>query len=122
MTSDEPTDPEPERPDHPLDEVRDRRLVERHRHPLQPPAPLDPHPVGAVDHHLGDRRVGQQRLERAEAADPRRHPGHDGRHVGVLQHDHRRLERFFRAGEDEGLDVAVDDRGDGLHLLQPLDA
>ena len=34
---------------------------------LQPPAPLDPHRADAVDEHLVDLRVAQQRLERPEA-------------------------------------------------------
>ena len=44
---------------HLLDEVLDGGRVEDDRHPLEAPAPLDPHPARAVDHDLGDVGVGQ---------------------------------------------------------------
>ena len=33
----------------------------------EPALPLDPHPAGPVDHHLGDGGVGEQRLDRPQA-------------------------------------------------------
>ena len=47
-----------------------RRRVDRRTRPASMrPVALDEHAVGAVHHDLGDRRIGEQRFERAEAAD-----------------------------------------------------
>ena len=44
-------------------------VVERERHRSSRPARSTKHPTGAVDHDLGDRRVGEERFERAEPGD-----------------------------------------------------
>ena len=46
--------------------------VEVERDRLEPPVALDVGAAGAVDHHLGDRRIGEQWLERTEPRRPRR--------------------------------------------------
>ena len=59
------------------------------------PRPLDPHHSGAVDHHLVDLGIGEQRLERAEAERALGdHVRQLGAHVLVQQ---RRLEVHQRA-------------------------
>ena len=55
----------------------------------QPPGTLDPDVAGSVHHHLGDRRVGQQRLERPQPARPGQDPGHHL--LGVGGREQRRL-------------------------------
>ncbi len=75
--------------------------------PVDLAAPLDIDVVGAVDHDLGDRRVGEQRFERSEARDVVDHlldqagPLVAGDRVGALG-DH-----LVDEGLDLGLDVLV---------------
>ena len=64
-----PVETESEGSDDPLDEVDDRGRIELERHRLEPPGTFDVGMARTVDHHLGDRRVGQQRLERTEPGD-----------------------------------------------------
>ena len=59
-----------ERGDDPVDDPQDVLVVEEVRvDPLDLAAALDVEVVRAVDHDLGDRLVGEQRLERSEARD-----------------------------------------------------
>ena len=58
---------ETERRDDSFHQPHDGGGIERQRHLLQPPRALDVGTAGPVQHHLGDRRIGQQRLERAES-------------------------------------------------------
>ena len=63
-------DPPAERGDDPVDDPQDVLVVEEDGvDPQDLAAPLDVEVVRAVDHDLGDRLVGEQRLERPEAAD-----------------------------------------------------
>ena len=62
-------EPQAERCDHPLDQVHDRVGVELEDDGLQTTRPLDVGAPRTVDHHFGDRRVGEQWLERTEARD-----------------------------------------------------
>ena len=54
---------------HPLDDAHDRVGVELARDRLDAAVALDEHAVRPVHHDLGDRRVGEQRLERPEPVD-----------------------------------------------------
>ena len=62
-------EPQPERRDHALDDAHDRRGVNDAGHALDATVALDEHPMGTVHHDLGDRRVGDKRLERSQTAD-----------------------------------------------------
>ncbi len=62
-------EPQPERGDDPFDEMHDRGRVEVEGHGLEPAPTFDVGASGSVDHHLGDRRVRQQGLQRAEPDD-----------------------------------------------------
>ena len=61
-------DPAPQRRQDPLDRIPQRSLGrEAHIGPLDPAAALDIDPVVPVHHHLLDRRISEQLLERPEA-------------------------------------------------------
>ena len=62
-------EPQTERCDDALDEVHDRVGVEAEHDGFADGRPLDVGAARTVDHHLGDGRVGEQRLERTEAGD-----------------------------------------------------
>jgi hypothetical protein len=68
-------------------------LVERLAGGLDAAGPLDPHRTAAVDHHLGHRRVGEQRLQGAEAAEAVEGAGHR------LLHDVVRRQRLGPTGD-----------------------
>ena len=90
--------------DDPLDDLHDVLVVlERHVRELQPTFALDVDLLRAVDHHLGDGLVAQERLERPEAEDL----------VGdLLEHPHP-----LGAGEGEAL--LVGDLAEQLLDLAP---
>ena len=68
-------DATPERREDALDRVAQLGLAgEAHVGALEPPGALDPHRPRPVDHHLVDRGVAQQRLERARARTTARPP------------------------------------------------
>ena len=69
-------DPAAQRGHDPLNDQVDRGPVQRHPAPAHRAAPLDPHRTRSVDHHLAHRRVGEQRLQGAQAMHPGRDPGH----------------------------------------------
>jgi hypothetical protein len=81
--------PQPQRRNHALDQQVDRRALEHEGSALEPSRPLDPHGTGPVDEDVGHARVGEQRLERAQAADAGTHARHDARHL--LGGEQRRL-------------------------------
>ncbi len=62
-------EPQSEGRDDPLDEVDDRTRVETERDRFEPAAAFDVGEARAVDHHLGDGRVGEEGLEGAEPGD-----------------------------------------------------
>ncbi len=62
-------EPQAQRCDDPLDQVHDRVGVEFEDDGLQTARALDVGAPRTVDHDLGDRRVGEQRLERTETRD-----------------------------------------------------
>jgi hypothetical protein len=69
--------------DHALGDAHDRVGIEVARHRFEAPVPLDEDPARPVDHHFGHRRVGQQRLQRAEAL-----------HIGDHRIEHGRRRGF----------------------------
>ena len=71
----------------PLGEPPHRRGVrEGDRGQLQAAAPVHPHPVRRGDQHVGDARVGQQRLQRPGADQFRAQLLGGAEHLGVAQH------------------------------------
>ena len=66
---DDAVEPETERRDDPFDEPHDAAGVEIELDRFEPAGALDVRPPGPVEHHLADRRVGEQRLERPEPGD-----------------------------------------------------
>ncbi len=80
---------------------RSRSLANRTAGALEPAAALDPDRRGAAHHHLLDRRVAQQRLQRPEAERPL---GDPARELGP------------RAGVERGR-LAVDERPDALRRV-----
>ena len=105
-------DPSPERSEDPLDRVPQLLLVGK---PglggLDPPAALDEDGLGAVDHHLLDRGIGEQVLERSEADGVAEDPGDHRVAVGVAEQGrlpvdqcaHLELEALRGAGAARGL-------------------
>jgi hypothetical protein len=87
----------------PLDRVAQiGRRREAHVGALESPAALDPHRPQAVDHHLVDYGVAQQRLERPQPERPLGHPRHQ--RLARARIEQRRLALHQRP--DPPLDVA----------------
>jgi hypothetical protein len=78
---------------HPLDEQVDGGSIELEGRALEPARSFDPHRARAVDEDVVHSRVGEQRLQRPQAADSRPYPGHDPGHLirpeqgGLLAHE-----------------------------------
>ena len=78
--------PQAERGDRPLDDEPELGLGDDDGHALERTPSLHPAPGPRVDHHLRHLRVGEQRLERAEAGEIGEELGHDrGTRLGGQQ-------------------------------------
>jgi hypothetical protein len=86
--------------------------LEPHARGPQPPVPLDIDLAGAVDHHLVDGRVGEQRLERPQAGRGQQHALAQRDTLGLRQ----RRTLTFDQGGDLGADV-----GAAIAPPRPLD-
>ena len=73
----------------------------------EPPAPLDVDRVGTVDHHLGDVRVAQERLERAIAEDVVGDLLGDARPVGHREGRVVLSQHFLQGGADLLLEIGL---------------
>ena len=107
--------PQPEGADDALDEEVDLGGCQVDGRAVELARALDPHRALAVDHHLGDGVVGEQRFERPEPRDPRRHGAGDRHGVGAgeqrvgashLVEHLRQVGAALRVvGEQRGVDV-----------------
>jgi hypothetical protein len=118
-----PVQPDAQRTEHPpQDPFEVRGVLEARGDALQHPSPLDVDLVRAVDHHVRDGRIAQQRLEWAEATELVDEVAHRaGPDVGCSDHPLRRerprdgsAERSPIGATSDDLGVLAQATGDGI--------